>query len=285
MSQTRYMHSVPEVARIGGNPTKGKKKGDLLIMAQHHRYGGGCYVGSQWFPVCHMCLKTITDSRDVPVRDDDALIAVVIRMAGFPGSRLASRPPRNSRLCRPCYDHLKRIKDTQLVSRHLLQKVGAIVSPWWTTPGQRGGAQSPPLCPGFVDTDVDPNIRRRLIRSLNPDCVARVDKTISDFVARNNELHKRLASEAAAEKQAKENAAKARPEPIHTARRDTSPPLPPLSPRSAAYASPRTTWDDDRSHKPATVKAEDEAAAVLLGQLATYHTAVNAAYHHHHHRS
>jgi len=160
------------------------------------------FVGPAWgqFPTCHMCLKVITDSRDVPVRDEDALISVIIRMAAFPGSRLASRPPRHSRLCRPCYDHLKRVKEG-LVSKALLDRVRVLVSPWWSAPpppsngGPMARPHSPPLCPGFMDTDVDPNIRRRLIRSLNAECVDRVEKTIGEYVELNIELHRKLAAQ------------------------------------------------------------------------------------------
>lgn len=164
-----------------------------------------CFVGSHWgsFPSCHMCLKVITDSRDVPVREEDALISVIIRMATFPGSRLVCCPPRHSRLCRPCYDHLKRVKDS-LITRQLLDRVRLLVAPWWTAapPPSNSGPMlrphSPPLCPGFIDTDVDPNIRRRLIRSLSNECVERVERLIGDYIELNVEFHKRLLAERAA---------------------------------------------------------------------------------------
>lgn len=175
-----------------------------------HQHPPFSMVGAKWgqFPSCHMCLKMITDSRDVPVRDEDALISVVIRMAAFPGSRLATRPPRAARLCRPCYDHLKRVKES-LVSKSLLDRVRLLVGPWWAAPGSapHGGPtrpHSPPLCPGFVDTDVDPNIRRRLIRSLNADCVRRVENTISEYVELNVQLHRKIEAERLAEEEEEE---------------------------------------------------------------------------------
>uniref|UniRef100_A0A7S3NR22 Uncharacterized protein n=1 Tax=Aureoumbra lagunensis TaxID=44058 RepID=A0A7S3NR22_9STRA len=146
------------------------------------------------FPSCYLCLKLITDARDVPVRDEDGLISVIIRMATFPGSRLAACPPPHARLCRPCYDHLKRLKEESIVSKKLLERVRLMVWPFWgqISIGARRPA-SPPLCPGMSNAaGIDPNVRRRLVRNLSPETVARVETAIIQYIELNNELHRDL---------------------------------------------------------------------------------------------
>uniref|UniRef100_A0A7S3JW88 Uncharacterized protein n=1 Tax=Aureoumbra lagunensis TaxID=44058 RepID=A0A7S3JW88_9STRA len=147
---------------------------------------------SSSFPICYLCLKTITDYRDVPVRDEDALIAVIARMASFPGSRLLSKPPAGARLCRPCYDHLKRAKDENIVSKSQFDRIRVLVFPFWGFGPERLRPSSPPLCPGFHETQLDPNVRRKFLRNLTSESVRRVENTLIQYTQLNIELQARI---------------------------------------------------------------------------------------------
>mmetsp|Transcript_1631 Transcript_1631/g.2174 ORF Transcript_1631/g.2174 Transcript_1631/m.2174 type:complete len:567 (+) Transcript_1631:123-1823(+) len=147
---------------------------------------------SSSFPICYLCLKTITDYRDVPVRDEDALIAVIARMASFPGSRLLSKPPAGARLCRPCYDHLKRAKDENIVSKSQFDRIRVLVFPFWGFGPEPLRPSSPPLCPGFHETQLDPNVRRKFLRNLTSESVRRVENTLMQYTQLNMELQAQI---------------------------------------------------------------------------------------------
>uniref|UniRef100_A0A7S3JZT4 Uncharacterized protein n=1 Tax=Aureoumbra lagunensis TaxID=44058 RepID=A0A7S3JZT4_9STRA len=140
-------------------------------------------------PTCYYCLRIVTDNRDVPVRDEDALIAVICRMSSFPGSRLVSRPPMGARLCRPCYDNLKRIKT--IISQNLLDRIRVLVYPFWSGP-EPMRPSSPPLCPAYNEFDLHPNIRRRHLRSMNIDRLLEVESTLIHYTQLSYELHSRI---------------------------------------------------------------------------------------------